>query len=84
MASLSEVWGDDMIPSSPPAPSQSPDNTSNQTITTKKKRMIESFAVPNEIPVKPPKHNGLALFMALIVTGACSIYAIDMFATSIR
>lgn len=78
MALLSEVW-DDMVPTSPPAPKK---EEPIPIVTPIAKPVIQetyqNAPIISSTP-KPNSHKGLPLFLALLVTGGCAIYAIDTF-----
>lgn len=90
MALLEEVWGDSYA-SSPPQPTLSKcESEKNRLpiVETEKEApkvattpVVEQFT--SNVPQKPNKNKSLPLFLALLATGACAIYAIDMFAATI-
>jgi hypothetical protein len=82
MALIEEVWGS-LTPSSPPepkkpeksAPAPQPDIASPTT---------QPLVVTQETFQSPKPNKNLSLFLAVLITGICSIYAVDMFAETIR
>lgn len=86
MALLEEVWGDSYA-SSPPQPTlakcDSEKNklpiveTADKVAKTSPTPIVENFGNKNN------KNKSLPLFLAILATGACAIYAIDMFAATI-
>lgn len=93
MALIEEVWGS-LTPSSPPEPKvEKKDNNTTDTdslcLTSpveQNKALVNSKEIKETFMAghKKDKHASLALFLALVVTGCCSLYAMDMFTTVIR
>ena len=85
MALIEEVWGT-LAPSSPPPPTKKREPEPLVKTTPPKPDIGETTAQPviENFQPKKTKHQNLMLFLALMITGICSIYAVDMFAESIR
>ena len=88
MALLEEVWGTDFA-TSPPESKQCDSvdtlpliDERNRTTEPEQQPVTESFT-SKSYTRQHTQHDGLPLFLAILVTGTCAIYAIDLFATTI-
>ena len=97
MALLEEVWGTDFATSPPESKqcesmdalpliderNQIPKKESeSESTSTSEQPVTEPFTSNGSTEIKRP-HNGFPLFLAILVTGTCAIYAIDLFAATI-
>lgn len=87
MALIEEVWGD-LSPSTTEhtnTKKEEPEITQDVKETFVQKLIEESpMTISTPAPTQPNKKGkGLPLFLALLVTGGCAIYALDMFTSTI-